>query len=87
MCACATTHDHPTSAQAPVAPAPGSKVYAVTGMTCGHCVASITAEVSKIASVSAVSVDLAGGTVTVTGTHIDDRAVRAAVDAAGYAVA
>lgn len=59
--------------------------YPVTGMTCEHCVKSVTAEVSAIPGVSDVSVDLAGGTVTFTSAAAVDReVVRAAVDEAGY---
>ena len=39
-------------------------VYTVSGMTCGHCVASVTEEVSEIAGVRSVDVDLATGKVT-----------------------
>ncbi|NUS57993.1 MAG: heavy-metal-associated domain-containing protein, partial [Streptomycetaceae bacterium] len=39
--------------------------YSVSGMTCGHCVSSVTAEVSKLDGVTAVDVDLAAGRVTV----------------------
>ena len=63
-----------------------TRVYNVEGMTCGHCVASVTSEVGKVAGVSGVVVDLAAGTVEVTGTGVDEAAVRAAVDEAGYAV-
>lgn len=62
--------------------------YLVTGMTCGHCVASVIEEVSLIAGVSAVSVDLVTGaasTVHVTSAvvpAVDD--IRAAIDEAGY---
>jgi copper chaperone CopZ len=61
--------------------------YSVTGMTCGHCARSVTAGVGAIPGVAAVEVDLAGGTVTVTGEAAADRAaVTAAVASAGYAV-
>jgi copper chaperone CopZ len=59
--------------------------YAVEGMTCQHCVDAITREVSGVAGVTGVTVDLAAGTVTVSGAA-EDAAVRAAVDEAGYAV-
>ena len=62
--------------------------YSVTGMTCAHCVAAVTEEVSGLAGVSAVNVDLnAGGnsTVTVTSTApLPLDAVRDAIDEAGY---
>ena len=62
------------------------RTYSVEGMTCGHCVAAVTAEVSKVPGVSEVSVDLAGKSVTVTGTDLDDVEVAGAVDEAGYAI-
>lgn len=62
--------------------------YTVTGMTCGHCVASVTEEVQEIPGVTDVRVDLASGALSVTGSRpIDDDAVRAAVDEAGYRLA
>jgi copper chaperone CopZ len=62
--------------------------YTVVGMTCGHCVSAVTEEVSRVPGVSAVEVDLASGGLTVTseGT-VEERAVRAAVEEAGYEVA
>jgi copper chaperone len=61
--------------------------YTVTGMTCGHCVTSVTEEVSQIPGVTAVDVDLASGGVTVTSEGpVDEAAVRAAVEEAGYEV-
>ncbi len=60
-------------------------IYTVTGMTCGHCVASVTEEMSEIDGVTDVAVDLVTGAVTVTSrTPVDDADVRAAVEAAGY---
>jgi copper chaperone CopZ len=62
----------------------------VSGMTCGHCVKSVTEELSSLDGVQDVSVDLvAGGTSTVTLTSeaaLDADTVRGAVDEAGYAV-
>src|SRR5437867_6378258 len=59
--------------------------YTVTGMTCGHCVSSVTEEVSALAGVSKVAVDLPTGKVTVTSAApLDLDAVKAAVDEAGY---
>ena len=65
----------------------GTRTYTVQGMTCGHCVDAITGEVTKLAGVGKVDVDLAGRTVAVTGDQLDDAAIRAAIDEAGYAVA
>lgn len=62
--------------------------YAVTGMTCAHCVAAVTEEFGLLDEVSTVDVDLnAGGTSLVTVTSAEPlpmEAVRAAVDEAGY---
>lgn len=60
-------------------------VYSVTGMTCGHCEAAVTEEVSALDGVTGVTVDLAKGLVTVDSKQpLDDDTVRAAVDEAGY---
>ena len=62
--------------------------YTVTGMTCGHCVASVTEEVQEIAGVTDVTVDLASGGVRVTSEQpVSDADVRAAVQEAGYQLA
>jgi copper ion binding protein len=62
--------------------------YTVTGMTCNHCVASVTEEISEIDGVTDVAVDLPTGAVKVTSTKpIDDAAIRAAVEEAGYQLA
>ena len=62
--------------------------YTVVGMTCGHCVTAVTEEVSQVPGVTAVDVDLASGGLTVTSdSPVDDSAVLAAVDEAGYEVA
>ena len=63
-----------------------TKTYTVTGMTCGHCVASVTEEVGEVAGVESVDVELETGAVTVTGQDVSDEAVKAAVEEAGYAV-
>jgi copper chaperone CopZ len=61
--------------------------YPVLGMTCGHCVESVRAEVSRIPGVTDVAVDLAAGSMTVTAVSpVDEETVRAAVDEAGYAL-
>jgi copper ion binding protein len=57
----------------------------VSGMTCGHCVASVTEEVSELDGVTDVAVDLESGAVTVTSDQpLDESAVRGAVEEAGY---
>jgi len=59
--------------------------YAVEGMTCGHCVASVKEEVGGLAGVQAVDVDLATGAVKVRSAEPLSRdAVEAAVVEAGY---
>jgi copper chaperone len=64
-----------------------SHEYAVQGMTCDHCVLSVREEVSEVAGVAAVDVDLAAGRLTVSGIGVDELAVRSAVADAGYEVA
>jgi copper chaperone CopZ len=61
--------------------------YTVQGMTCDHCVLSVTEEVAEVAGVSAVDVELASGRLVVRGAGVPDDAVRAAVAEAGYEVA
>ena len=62
--------------------------YAVTGMTCDHCVRSVKGEVEQLPGVSAVDVDLATGAVTVTSeADLEEAQVRAAVEEAGYELA
>jgi copper chaperone CopZ len=64
-----------------------TRTYTVVGMTCGHCVAAVTEEVEQIPGVTAVAVDLDSGRLEVTADRpIDDAAVAAAVDEAGYSV-
>jgi copper chaperone CopZ len=60
--------------------------YHVEGMTCGHCRAAVLGEVGALAGVDAVEVDLAGGRMTVRGPALDDAAIAAAVDDAGYVI-
>ncbi len=60
--------------------------YTVSGMTCSHCVLSVREEVSAVAGVDDVDVDLASGRLTVVGEDVSEDAVRAAVAEAGYEV-
>jgi copper chaperone len=63
-------------------------IYTVVGMTCGHCVTAVTEEVSQLPGVTGVDVDLTSGGLTVTSeAPVDEGAVRAAVEEAGYEVA
>ncbi|GII93440.1 heavy-metal-associated domain-containing protein [Sinosporangium siamense] len=62
--------------------------YKVEGMTCGHCVSSVTEEVTGVAGVTGVDVDLATGAVKVTSSEpLDDAVIGAAVKEAGYTMA
>jgi copper chaperone len=70
----------PSSAASP------ARIYAVSGMTCEHCVMSVTEELAEVAGVSGVSVDLSAGVLKVSGDGFTDAAVRAAVAEAGYEV-
>jgi len=67
-----------------------TETVAVTGMTCEHCVTSVTEEVSELDGVTAVAVDLVPGgssSVTVTSDRpVDDAALRGAIAEAGYEV-
>ncbi|GAA1236110.1 copper chaperone CopZ [Microbacterium phyllosphaerae] len=59
--------------------------YSVTGMTCGHCEGSVRSEVAKLDGVTGIEVSAASGSLVVTSaTELDDAAVFAAVDEAGY---
>jgi copper chaperone len=65
-----------------------TRTFTVQGMTCGHCVSSVTEEVQEIPGVERVDVVLETGSVTVTSSEpLDDSAVRAAVEEAGYQLA
>jgi copper chaperone CopZ len=63
-------------------------VYRVEGMTCSHCVTAVTQEISALAGVRDVSVDLPTGQVTVTSDRpLPETELAAAVDEAGYSLA
>ncbi|MGH9278104.1 MAG: heavy-metal-associated domain-containing protein [Acidimicrobiales bacterium] len=62
------------------------KTYAVNGMTCGHCEMSVREEVEELAGVESAHADHVTGRLVVRGKGIDDDAVRAAVEEAGYRV-
>ncbi|WP_104107049.1 cation transporter [Nocardioides sp. 616] len=62
--------------------------FTVTGMTCAHCVASVTEEVREVPGVESVEVALDTGALTVTSAEpLDQGAIAAAVEEAGYALA
>jgi copper chaperone len=65
-----------------------TQTYTVTGMTCGHCVASVTEEVQEVPGIEDVDVVLESGSLTITSSEpVDEAAVRAAVEEAGYHLA
>ena len=61
--------------------------YSVPGISCGHCRAAITAEVSAVDGVQSVVVDLDTKLVCITGENLDDTTLVAAIDEAGYEAA
>ena len=61
--------------------------YTVPAIHCAHCVMSIREEVSELEAVDDVAVDLDTKVVTVSGTELDDAAIRAAIVEAGYEAA
>lgn len=65
----------------------GMATYIVSGMTCGHCVQAVRTEVGAVAGVTGVDVDLDTKEVVVHGEAVDDAAVRAAIEEAGYEAA
>ena len=59
----------------------------VSGMTCGHCVNSVTEELETISGVTQVNIDLESGNVTIeSGTELDADQIEAAIKEAGYEV-
>lgn len=68
-------------------PDPQMQSFHVEGMTCQHCVSAVTEEVGQVPGVSGVEVDLDSGSLLVHGGSIDDAAIRAAVEEAGYTLA
>jgi copper chaperone len=61
--------------------------YNVPTIHCAHCSASIKEEVSEVAGVESVDVDLETKVVTIHGESVDDAEVRAAIAEAGYEAA
>jgi copper chaperone len=61
--------------------------YTVPGIHCDHCKAAVSRELEAVAGVESVAVDLENKLVSVTGSDLDDTALRAAIDEAGYEVA
>jgi copper chaperone len=66
-----------------------TSTYTVLGMTCEHCVRSVSEEVGAIPGVSDLTIDLTSGALTVTtgAEPVSDAAVRDAVAEAGYRLA
>ena len=85
--------DHPTEPVQPADPKGTTSMcttenYVVTGMTCGHCVMSVTEELTAVRGVTDVQVDLPSGQVRVTSEQpLSTEQVRAAVEEAGYSLA
>ena len=64
-----------------------TKTYSVPAIHCGHCAAAITEEVSAVAGVHDVDVDLEAKVVTIRGETLSDEALREAIEEAGYEAA
>lgn len=63
-----------------------TRTYVVSGMSCSHCAAAVEREVGALPEVTRAEVALDAGRLTVSGGRIDDDAVAAAVERAGYEV-
>ena len=65
-----------------------SRTFLVRGMTCAHCVSSVTEEVTEVAGVLSVSVDLVidgdSAVKVESGSEIDEALIRVAINEAGY---
>jgi copper chaperone CopZ len=61
--------------------------YTVPAMHCGHCQAAVSEEVAAVPGVESVDVDLETKLVVVRGDGLDDAAIRAAIEEAGYEAA
>jgi len=59
-------------------------VYRVPGMSCDHCKKAVTGELMAVPGVNSVEVNLDDKSVVVSGTGLDDNALRNAIDEAGY---
>ena len=64
-----------------------TKTYTVPGMHCGNCERAVKTELATVPGVQSVAVELDHKLVTVEGEELDDGALRAAIDEAGYEVA
>lgn len=79
-----TSVPQPASEATAGAASAGELRYVVAGMSCNHCKVAVSNEVSALAGVGSVHVDLDSKLVRVRGSGLDDAAVRAAIDEAGY---
>ncbi len=61
--------------------------YTVPDMTCGHCTKAVSSELAEVAGVDGVDADLDTKLVTVRGHDLNDAALRAAIEEAGYEAA
>ena len=61
--------------------------YSVPEMSCGHCKQAVSSQLQEVAGVESVDVDLDTKLVTVHGIQLDDAALRAAIENAGYEAA
>ena len=66
---------------------PATRTYTVPKIHCAHCGESIREEVSEVAGVESVEVDVDTKVVTIRGASLDDAAIRAAIEEAGYEAA
>lgn len=86
-CSCCSTAGNDSQPKAAAA-APVTTTYGVEGMTCEHCVRSVTEELDGIPAVTGVDVALKTGGVSLVTVHsdtaLDEAAVAAAIDDAGY---
>ena len=64
-----------------------TRTYSVPAMHCEHCEHAVDEELAAVPGVERVDVDLETKLVVVTGTNLDDRALRAAIEEAGYEAA
>jgi len=90
-CSCCAPADNRAAAASPAMDSDVQSDYLVDGMTCSHCVSSVTEELSALEGVESVRVDLkAGGTSRVTvasSAPLDAGKVRQAIEEAGYRLA
>jgi copper chaperone len=89
-CSCGSQPDHSDESAAIITDAVTTE-YSVAGMTGGHCVSSVTEELSSLDGVTGVNVELHSGgnsrVVVASSTALDLEAIRAAVEEAGYELA